>query len=104
MSVDMLLDERVTSTNPISLIIYFFDCFNSVVCNCFFQKKHSMLILGTMNATRSHTYRPYLSEGSIYSLSGFEVTQSNNNFHLSDAHVSIRFSDGTTFVELTTSY
>ncbi|CAF2111223.1 unnamed protein product [Brassica oleracea var. botrytis] len=76
MSVDMLLDER----------------------------KHSMLILGTMNATRSHTYRPYLSEGSIYSLSGFEVTQSNNNFHLSDAHVSIRFSDGTTFVELTTSY
>ncbi|KAF3570293.1 hypothetical protein F2Q69_00061549 [Brassica cretica] len=44
-----------------------------------------MLILGTMNATRSHTYRPYLSEGSIYSLSGFEVTQSNNNFCLSDA-------------------
>ncbi|KAF3495090.1 hypothetical protein DY000_02055870 [Brassica cretica] len=44
-----------------------------------------MLILGTMNATRSHTYRPYLSEGSIYSLSGFEVTQSNNNFRLSDA-------------------
>nr|VDD57140.1 unnamed protein product [Brassica oleracea] len=49
------------------------------------ERKQSMLILGTMNATRSHTYRPYLSEGSIYSLSGFEVTQSNNNFRLSDA-------------------
>ncbi|CAN7043003.1 unnamed protein product, partial [Brassica rapa subsp. trilocularis] len=42
-------------------------------------------------------------EGSVYSLSGFDVTHSDNKFRLSDAPVSIRFTDGTAFDELTNS-
>lgn len=68
-----------------------------------FLDEQSTLIQRTMSATRRHTYRPYLSEGSIYSLSGFDVTRSNSNFRLSDASVSIQFSDGTMFVQVTDS-
>ncbi|WZZ45583.1 hypothetical protein YC2023_041842 [Brassica napus] len=47
--------------------------------------------------------RRRLSEGYVYSLSGFEVTRSNNNFPLSDSPVSIRFNDRTSFAETTNS-
>ncbi|KAH0853267.1 hypothetical protein HID58_093352 [Brassica napus] len=40
-----------------------------------------------------HTFRDHLSEGSVYSLSSFDFTRSNNYFRLSDAHVSFRFND-----------
>ncbi|KAH0853233.1 hypothetical protein HID58_093356 [Brassica napus] len=41
-----------------------------------------------------HTFRDHLSEGSVYSLSSFDFTRSNNYFRcLIDAHVSIRFND-----------
>ncbi|KAF3593098.1 hypothetical protein DY000_02024409 [Brassica cretica] len=60
----------------------------------------STLIQGTIHASR---LRRHLSEGSVYSLSGFEVTRSNNNFPLSDSPVSIRFNDRTSFAETTNS-
>lgn len=69
----------------------------------FFLDEQSTLIQETMNATRIHTYRPYINEGSIYSLSGFDVTRSNNNYRLSDAPVSVGFSDDTTFDRVTDS-
>ncbi|KAF3528622.1 hypothetical protein DY000_02038505 [Brassica cretica] len=52
-----------------------------------------MLIQRTVNANRLHTLRDHLSEGSVYISSGFDFTRSNNDFRLSDAHVSIRFND-----------
>ncbi|CAN6915098.1 hypothetical protein Bca4012_088252 [Brassica carinata] len=53
-----------------------------------------MLIQRTVNSNRLHTLRDHLSEGSVYISSGFDFTRSNNDFRLSDAHVSIRFNDG----------
>ncbi|CAN6882597.1 unnamed protein product, partial [Brassica oleracea] len=47
-----------------------------------FVDEQSTLIHGTVNASRSQTYRQDFNEGSIYSLSGFDVTRSNNNFRL----------------------
>ncbi|KAH0881136.1 hypothetical protein HID58_068530 [Brassica napus] len=49
------------------------------------------------------TYRQDFNEGFIYSLSGFDVTRSNNNFRLSDALVSIRFGEGIRFTQVTDS-
>ncbi|WZZ72191.1 hypothetical protein YC2023_083561 [Brassica napus] len=40
-------------------------------------------------------FRDRLSEGSLYTLTGFDVTRSNTNFRLSDAPFSIRFNEGT---------
>ncbi|KAF3605792.1 hypothetical protein DY000_02048517 [Brassica cretica] len=68
-----------------------------------FVDEQSTLIHGTVNASRSQTYRQDFNEGSIYSLSGFDVTRSNNNFRLSDAPVSVRFGEGTRFTRVTDS-
>ncbi|KAG2294803.1 hypothetical protein Bca52824_041472 [Brassica carinata] len=58
----------------------------------------STLIQETIHASRLNTFKRRLSEGSVYSLSGFELTRSNNNFPLS-----IRFNDRTSFAETTNS-
>ncbi|KAG2298749.1 hypothetical protein Bca4012_010244 [Brassica carinata] len=68
-----------------------------------FLDEQSTLIQGTMNTKRIPTYRPYLNEGSIYTLSGFDVTRSNNNYRLSDAPVSVRFIEETAFDKVTAS-
>ncbi|KAF2559494.1 hypothetical protein F2Q68_00015979 [Brassica cretica] len=68
-----------------------------------FVDEQSTLIHGTVNTSRSQTYRQDFNEGSIYSLSGFDVTRSNNNFRLSDAPVSVRFGEGTRFTRVTDS-
>ncbi|CAN6986440.1 unnamed protein product, partial [Brassica oleracea var. botrytis] len=49
------------------------------------------------------TFRDRLSEGSVYTLSGFDVTRSNPKFRLSDGPVSIRFNEGTAFEKLATT-
>ncbi|KAJ4901702.1 hypothetical protein Rs2_15653 [Raphanus sativus] len=59
--------------------------------------EHSTLIHGSINSTRVDTFRGRLNEGSLYSLSGFDVARSNPKFRLSDSPVSIRFGDGTSF-------
>ncbi|WZZ51438.1 hypothetical protein YC2023_051545 [Brassica napus] len=45
---------------------------------------------GSVNAHRLNTFRHLFSEGSLYSISGFEVTSSNNNFELSNSPLAIR--------------
>ncbi|KAH0863478.1 hypothetical protein HID58_080689 [Brassica napus] len=42
-------------------------------------------------------------EGSLYTLTGFGVVRSNNNFRLSDASFSIRFNEGTSLEKVTAS-
>ena len=44
-----------------------------------------------------------LKQGGLYELSVFGATRSNPNFWFGDAHVSIRFTDQTVFVELSES-
>ncbi|KAF3496128.1 hypothetical protein DY000_02053533 [Brassica cretica] len=41
-----------------------------------------------------------MTEGSVYTLSGFDVTRSSPKYRLSDAPVAIRFNDGTLFEKL----
>jgi len=102
MIVDMiLLDEKVISSTC--------DCYIRILrppdCVNFWYVLllQSTLIQGTIHASRLNTFRRRLSEGYVYSLSGFEVTRSNNNFPLSDSPVSIRFNDRTSFAETTNS-
>nr|VDC81641.1 unnamed protein product [Brassica rapa] len=48
-------------------------------------------------------FRKRLSEGSLYTLTGFDVTRSNTNFRLCDAPFSIRFNEGTSLEKITAS-
>lgn len=65
--------------------------------------EQSTLIHGSINSSRVDTFRRRLSEGSVYSLSGFDVARANPKFRLSDSPVSIRFNDGTFFEPKTDS-
>ncbi|XP_048604259.1 uncharacterized protein LOC106427992 [Brassica napus] len=47
-----------------------------------------------------HTFLHLLKAGSLFTLSGFDVTRCNQNFGLTDTSLTIRFSDSTTVVEL----
>ncbi|CAN6877173.1 unnamed protein product [Brassica oleracea] len=48
-------------------------------------------------------FRERLSEGSLYTLTGFDVVRSNTNFHFSDAFFSIRFNEGTSLEKVMAS-
>ncbi|KAG5406922.1 hypothetical protein IGI04_013041 [Brassica rapa subsp. trilocularis] len=58
------------------------------------------LVQGCVSAVHQHKFRERLAEGSVYTLSGFDVTRSNPKFKLSDGPVSIRFNEGTDFEKL----
>ncbi|CAN6873090.1 unnamed protein product [Brassica oleracea] len=60
-----------------------------------FVDENSTLMQGSVGANRQLRFRDRLSEGSLYTLTGFDVTRSNTNFRLSDAPFSIRFNEGT---------
>ncbi|CAN7026073.1 unnamed protein product, partial [Brassica oleracea var. botrytis] len=55
---------------------------------CFPQ---SRLVHGSVSTLGHLRFRKRLTEGSVYSLSGFDVTRRNTKFWLSDSPVSIRF-------------
>ncbi|CAH8320550.1 unnamed protein product [Eruca vesicaria subsp. sativa] len=57
----------------------------------------STVTQGTVAATRQLRFRDRLTEGSVYTLSGFDVVRSSSNFRLCDAPLMIRFNDGTSF-------
>ncbi|KAH0906182.1 hypothetical protein HID58_038009 [Brassica napus] len=57
------------------------------------------LMLATVNVNRLATYRTYLKEGSMYSITGFDIQCSN--FWLSYSSLLIRFSDATSLDEIT---
>ena len=61
------------------------------------------LTQGTVSANRHLRFRERLSEGSLYTLTGFDVVRSNTNFRLSDASFSIRFNEGTSLGKVTAS-
>ncbi|CAN6880128.1 unnamed protein product [Brassica oleracea] len=60
-----------------------------------FVDENSTLTQGSVGANRQLRFRDRLSEGSLYTLTGFDVTRSNTNFRLSDAPFSIWFNEGT---------
>ncbi|KAH0884567.1 hypothetical protein HID58_060663 [Brassica napus] len=68
-----------------------------------FVDEKSTLIHGTINSHRLKKYGDQFSEGSLHSMSGFDVTRSPNNFKISDFPLAIRFNDHTAFELLTDS-
>ncbi|CAN7042365.1 unnamed protein product [Brassica rapa subsp. trilocularis] len=62
----------------------------------------STMMPATVNVNRLTSHRPNLEEGgSVYYLTGFEVTRCNQNYRLSDSSLLIRFSDSTSFMKVT---
>lgn len=61
------------------------------------------MIQGCLPAALQLTFRGRLTEGSLYTLSGFDVTRSNPKFRLTDGPVAIRFNEGTVFEKLATT-
>lgn len=72
------------------------------VLTCFFSMNSLHSSTGSSTRAASDTFQKRLSEGSVYSLNGFDVGRSNPKFRLSDTPVSIRFSEGTFFEEKNT--
>ncbi|CAN7094749.1 replication protein A 70 kDa DNA-binding subunit A [Brassica rapa] len=68
-----------------------------------FVDENSTLTQGSVGANHQLRFRDRLSEGSLYTLTGFDVTRSNTNFRLSDAPFSIRFNEGTELDKIPTS-
>ncbi|XP_056862113.1 uncharacterized protein LOC108833580 isoform X1 [Raphanus sativus] len=68
----------------------------------FFMRRSLHSSTGSSTRAASDTFQKRLSEGSVYSLNGFDVGRSNPKFRLSDTPVSIRFSEGTFFEEKNT--
>ncbi|CAH8334433.1 unnamed protein product [Eruca vesicaria subsp. sativa] len=99
-SLDMLLiDENVSISFPINAVDDWFHY-------DFLQNNLSFLTVagyskGSVNTNRQFMFRQHLSEGSVYRLSGFDVTRNNLNFRM-DAPFSIRFNNRTSLVKKTT--
>ncbi|KAG2255575.1 hypothetical protein Bca52824_074869 [Brassica carinata] len=62
--------------------------------------ENSTVVHGSVSALLQLRFRPRMTEGSVYTLSGFDVTRSSPKYRLSDAPVAIRFNDGTLFEKL----
>ena len=83
----------------LNLFHYFGDRFN-FVCWLGFSIYMCFRRLSYMPPWMS-TFRHRLTAGSMFSVSGFDVTECNQNFMLSDSPLAIRFSDSTTMDEMT---
>ncbi|KAL0723590.1 hypothetical protein Bca4012_038189 [Brassica carinata] len=61
------------------------------------------LVQGCLPAVLQRQFRERLTEGSVYTLSGFDVIRSKPKFRLADGPVSIRFNEGTAVEKLATT-
>ncbi|KAJ0267336.1 hypothetical protein HA466_0011750 [Hirschfeldia incana] len=67
----------------------------------FFPCYQTTLMRATLTVHRLPTYNHLLKAGSIYSLSGFDVTQCNQNLRLSNSSLLIRLYVSTNLDEIT---
>ncbi|KAG2329998.1 hypothetical protein Bca52824_001178 [Brassica carinata] len=65
--------------------------------------EQSSVVQGSVPAALKLMFRERMTERSVYTLSGFDVTRSNPKFRLSDAPFTIRFNDGTAFEKMATT-
>ncbi|CAF2112787.1 unnamed protein product, partial [Brassica rapa] len=61
------------------------------------QDSQATMMPVTVNVNRLAAHRPNLKAGSIYSLTGFDLTRCNQNYGLLDSSMLIRFSNQTSF-------
>ncbi|ESQ33198.1 hypothetical protein EUTSA_v10005644mg [Eutrema salsugineum] len=60
----------------------------------------STLMQGSIHVHHLPVFQSLLVEGSLYAISGFEVTRSSTRFKLTDFHMSIRFTADTAMVRV----
>ncbi|KAJ0240329.1 hypothetical protein HA466_0224700 [Hirschfeldia incana] len=68
------------------------------------QDAKATFIQVTVNVHRLKIFMHLFSAGSLYTVSGFDITRSSLNFKLSESPVSIRFNDENDFKDLTTQF
>ncbi|CAN7087030.1 unnamed protein product [Brassica oleracea var. botrytis] len=68
-----------------------------------FIDENSTMVQGSIPALRQLQFKNRLAEGSIYTLTGFDVVRRNPRFRLSDSTFSIRFNEGTELEKLSTT-
>lgn len=68
-----------------------------------FIDENSTMVQGSIPALRQLQFKNRLVEGSIYTLTGFDVVRSNPKFRFSDSTFSIRFNEGTELEKLSTT-
>ncbi|CAN7074951.1 unnamed protein product [Brassica oleracea var. botrytis] len=68
-----------------------------------FIDENSTMVQGSIPALRQLQFKNRLAEGSIYTLTGFDVVRSNPMFRLSDSTFSIHFNEGTELEKLSTT-
>ncbi|KAG2288842.1 hypothetical protein Bca52824_048446 [Brassica carinata] len=91
---------------------------DSILLNFFFDPSHTILRYSVLETHKHlilyrfchgshrecqpsrHTFLHLLKAGSLFTLSGFDVTRCNQNIGLTDTSLTIRFSDSITVVEL----
>ncbi|KAL0662212.1 hypothetical protein Bca4012_099049 [Brassica carinata] len=61
------------------------------------QDSQATMMSVTVNVNRLAAHMPNLKAGSIYSLTGFDLTRCNQNYGLLDSSMLIRFSNQTSF-------
>ncbi|CAH2064688.1 unnamed protein product, partial [Thlaspi arvense] len=64
----------------------------------------STLMQGSIHLHHLSTFEPLLHEGSMYVITGFEVTRSNHRFKMTDFNLSIRFNERTSLVQIQESF
>ncbi|KAF3588546.1 hypothetical protein F2Q69_00030958 [Brassica cretica] len=69
--------------------------------NMLLLDSQATMMPATVNVNRLAAHQTNFEEGSVYSLTGFEVTRCNQNYRLSDSSLLIRFSNSTTFEKIT---
>ncbi|KAF3545639.1 hypothetical protein DY000_02001571 [Brassica cretica] len=62
---------------------------------------NSTMMQATIYANRLSRFRSKLAAGTMFTISGFDVTRCAQNFRLTDSPLMIRFNDSTAFDELT---
>ncbi|CAH8385637.1 unnamed protein product [Eruca vesicaria subsp. sativa] len=62
---------------------------------------NATIMQATINASRVGAFRPKLTAGNMYSISGFDVSRCASNFRLTDSTLMIRFAESTGFDEIT---
>lgn len=61
----------------------------------------STMMPASVNVNRLATHQPNLEAGSVYTLTGFDVTRCNQNYRLSDSSLLIWFNDTISFKKIT---
>ncbi|CAH2060870.1 unnamed protein product, partial [Thlaspi arvense] len=93
MGVDLLLIDESVSISSLTQI-----------SDSEYPTAQSTLMQGSIHLHHLSTFEPLLREGSMYVITGFEVTRSNHRFKMTDFNLPIRFNERTSLVQIQESF